>query len=55
MLVHRFDARARTPKRFDPQTEIRIQRENVMFSYKRIRRTGLADGIESADSWTVPK
>jgi hypothetical protein len=50
MLVRRFDARPRTPKRFDPQTEIRIQREKGMFSYRGIRRTGVADGIESADS-----
>lgn len=43
------------PNCLDPQTESYTHMEEVMFTYKKIRWTWEIDGIESEDSWVVPK
>ena len=43
------------PNCLDPKTECYTHMEEVMFTYKKIRWTWEIDGIESEDSWIVPK
>lgn len=43
------------PNCLDPATESYTHMEEVMFTYKKIRWIWEIDGIESEDSWIVPK
>ena len=43
------------PNCLDPKTESFTHMEDVEFSYKKIRWTWEPDGIESEDSWIMPK
>lgn len=43
------------PNCLDPATESFTHMEEVMFTYKQISWTWEIDGIESEDSWIVPK
>ena len=43
------------PNCLDPSTESYTHMEEVLFTYKKIRWTWEIDGIESEDSWLVPK
>jgi type VI secretion system secreted protein Hcp len=39
----------------DPKTESFTHMEDLSFTYKKIKWTWVIDGIESEDSWAVPK
>jgi type VI secretion system secreted protein Hcp len=43
------------PNCLDPATESYTHMEELQFTYKKIRWTWEIDGIESEDSWIVPK
>ncbi len=43
------------PNCLDPKTEGYTHMEEVSYTYKKIRWTWEVDGVESEDSWIVPK
>lgn len=43
------------PNCLDPATESFSHMEDVAFTYKKVKWTWEADGIEAEDSWAVPK
>jgi type VI secretion system secreted protein Hcp len=49
------DIKAWMPNCLDPATEAFTHMEHVSFTYKKIVFTWEIDGIESEDSWDVPK
>jgi type VI secretion system secreted protein Hcp len=49
------DIKAWMPNCLDPKMESYTHMEDVSFTYKKVRWTWEVDGIESEDSWVVPK
>lgn len=47
--------RPNMPNCLDPATESFSHMEDVAFTYKKVKWTWEADGIEAEDSWAVPK
>jgi len=50
-----IDISADTPVAFLPENEPYRHMENISFNYEKIKWTWEIDGIESEDSWKVPK
>jgi type VI secretion system secreted protein Hcp len=49
------DIKAWMPNCLDPVKESYTHMENVSFTYEKIRFTWEVDGIESEDSWQIPR